>query len=213
MTPASVHNARMAVPVMFDSFSAELSRLVAKFEREIHEVKSANYSEARLREDYLNPLFTALGWDRENHAGLVQAKREIEIESRTDIAGRAKRADYLFRTDGHDRFICEAKKPSEELGPRSAFQAKRYAWNKKLHLALLTDFEELKVYLVGGKPRMDEPQVGEWKTWHFKQYPLIAQELWDMLSRERVAAGCIDAAIEALPKRPAGKGKAQQESA
>ena len=207
---ASRDNARMAAPATFDSFAAELLRLVAKFEKEIHEVKAPNYSEARLREDYLNPLISALGWDRENHAGLVQAKREIEIESRTDIAGRAKRADYLFRTDGHDRFICEAKKPSEELGPRSAFQAKRYAWNKKLHLALLTDFDELKVYLVGGKPRMDEPQVGEWKTWHFKQYPLVAQELWDMLSRERVAAGCIEAAIEALPKRAPGKGKARQ---
>src|SRR5438105_2377938 len=50
--------------------------VVKKFEKEIHEVKAANYSEARLREDYLNPLISALGWDRENHAGLVQAKRE-----------------------------------------------------------------------------------------------------------------------------------------
>ena len=24
----------------------------------------------------------------------------------------------------------------------------------------------------------DEAQVGLWKTWHFKQYPLVAQEMW-----------------------------------
>ena len=79
-----------------------------------------------MRQDYLDPLIRALGWDLENHAGLIQKHREIEIESRTDVAGRAKRADYLFRTDGHDRFICEAKKPRVVLGPRDAFQAKRF---------------------------------------------------------------------------------------
>ena len=135
----------MAGSVTFDSFSAELSRLVTKFEKEHNAVKDPGYSEARLRQDYLDPFIRALGWDLENHAGLVQSKREIENESRTDIAGRAKRADYLFRTEGNDRFICEARKPREELGPRHAFQAKRYAWNKKLHVAVLTDFQELKV--------------------------------------------------------------------
>ena len=45
------HNAHMAAPATFDSFATELARLVAKFEKEIHEVKAVNYSEARLRED------------------------------------------------------------------------------------------------------------------------------------------------------------------
>ena len=101
----------MPAPATFETFSAELSRLVAKFERELHEVKAPAYSEAKLRDDYLNLFFHALGWDLQNRAGLIQQKREVEIESRTDIAGRTKRADYLFRTDEHDRFVCEAKKP------------------------------------------------------------------------------------------------------
>ena len=147
----------MPAPATFETFSAELSRLVVKFAKEFKAVTDSGYLEARLRDDYLNPLIRALGWDLENHAGLIQIKREIEIESRTDVAGRAKRADYLFRTDGIDRLICEAKKPREDLGPRAAFQAKRYAWNKTLALALLTDFEELNIYVVGSKPRKDEP--------------------------------------------------------
>ena len=201
----------MAAPATFDLFQTELSRLVAKFERELQTVTDPGYSEARLRQDYLDPLIRALGWDLENHAGLVQSKREIEIESRTDIAGRAKRADYLFRTDGHDRFICEAKKPREELGPRAAFQAKRYAYNKTVALALLTDFEELKIYIVGGKPRIDEPEVGLWKSYHFKQFPLVAAELWELLARERIEAGSIDTLLDSLPKRAAtGRGKARQ---
>ena len=210
--PASIHNARMAAPATFDSFSAELSRLTGIFEKNLSHYKKAGYDEASLRQEFLNPLFSALGWDVENKAGHIPQKREVEVESRTQIGGRAKRADYLFRTDGRDRFVCEAKKPADDLGDRPAFQAKRYAWNKGLPLAVLTDFEEMKIYVVGGKPHADEPHVGEWKTWHFKQYPLIAQELWDLLSREKVAGGAIDAALDALPKKkPTGKGKAKQQ--
>ena len=112
----------MSSPASLESFARELNRLVAKFEKEFAAVTDPGYSEARLRQDYLDPLIRALGWDLENHAGLVQQQREVEIESRTDVAGRAKRADYLFRTDTRDRFICEAKKPRVVLGPRDAFQ-------------------------------------------------------------------------------------------
>ena len=110
----------MSSPASLESFERELDRLVAKFEKEFTAVTDPGYSEARLRQDYLDPFIRALGWDLENHAGLVQNQREVEIESRTDVAGRAKRADCLFRTDTHDRFICEAKKPRLILGPREA---------------------------------------------------------------------------------------------
>ena len=195
----------------FKSFEKELSRLVGIFERNLAEFKKPGYVEAQLRDDFLNPFFRALGWDLENRAGLIQSEREVEIESRTRIQGRQKRADYLFRADKRDRFVCEAKKPSEELHSRYAFQAKRYAWNKGLPLAVLTDFGEMKIYVVGGRPYIDEPHVGEWKTYHFKQYPLVAQELWNLLSRDRVGSGSIDQLIESLPKKPAVKGKARQQ--
>ena len=99
----------MAAPVTFESFSAELSRLVGTFEKNFAHYKKADYTEASLRQEFLNPFFSALGWDVENKAGHISQKREVEVESRTQIGGHAKRADYLFRTDGHDRFVCEAK--------------------------------------------------------------------------------------------------------
>ena len=195
----------------FLNFEKELNRLVESFGKRIAELKSSDYNEAKLRDDFLNPFFRALGWDMENRAGLIQKEREVEIESATQIGGGRKRADYLFRTDKHDRFVCEAKKPAEELHSRYAFQAKRYAWNKGVPVAVLTDFEELKIYIVGGKPHIDEPHVGEWKSWHFRQYPLIARELWDLLARDKIAAGSIDAALDALPKKATGTGKARQQ--
>ena len=53
--------------------------------------------------------------------------------------------------------------------------------------------------------------MGEWKSWGFQQYPAIAHEIWDLLSRDKIAAGSIDAALEGLPKRATGKGKARQQ--
>lgn len=200
-----------ATSLTFESFRAELSRLVHKFESELQAVNAAGYSEARVRQDYLDPFFRALGWDLENRAGLVQHQREVEIESRTDIAGRAKKADYLFRTGRRDRFICEAKKPRETLGPRYAFQAKRYAWNKDVPLAVLTDFEELKIYVVGGRPHIDDEDAGLWKRWEFRDFPSVASELWKLLAQESVAAGSVDGLIESLPKAPArARGRARQ---
>ena len=195
----------------FESFEKELNRLVESFGQRLDELKQPGYAEAQLRDDFLNPFFRALGWDMENRAGLIQKEREVEIESATQIGGGRKRADYLFRTDKHDRFVCEAKKPAEELHSRYAFQAKRYAWNKGVWMALLTDFEELKIYIVGGKPHIDEPHVGEWKSWHFRQYPLIARELWDLLARDKIADGSIDKALDALPNKAPGTGKARQQ--
>jgi hypothetical protein len=87
----------------FESFEKELIRLVGLFERRLGEFKSSGYVEAQLRGDFLNPFWEALGWDLENEAGLIQVKREVEIESRTEIGGQQKRADYLVRIDGHDR--------------------------------------------------------------------------------------------------------------
>jgi hypothetical protein len=195
----------------FESFEKELNRLVESFGKRIAELKSSDYNEAKLRDDFLNPFFRALGWDMENRAGLIQKEREVEIESATQIGGGRKRADYLFRTDKRERFVCEAKKPAEELNARYAFQTKRYAYNKGVWMGVLTDFEEFKIYIVGSKPYIDEPHVGLWKTWHFRQYPLIARELWDLLARDKIAAGSIEQAVEALPKKATGTGKARQQ--
>lgn len=201
----------VTTPATFDTFQVELSRLVRKFELEFGAVTSPSYTEAQVRQDYLDPLIRALGWDLENSAGVVQKQRQVEIESRTDIAGRAKRADYLFRTDGRDRFICEAKRPREGLGPPHAFQAKRYAWNKNVAIALLTDFEELKIYVVGGRPHIDTPDVGLWKAYHYREYPVVAGDLWKLLACEHVTSGSIDAVLESIPTRAtSGRAGARQ---
>ena len=188
----------------FESFEIELRRLVAKFELGLAEFKNPGYLEAQLRDDFLSPLFSALGWDLQNNAGLIQSHREVEIESRTDSG----RADYLFRIERRPRFVCEAKKPAEELPPH-AQQAKGYAWTAGVPLAVLTDFEELNLYIVGSEPKKVEPLVGLWRTYSFRDYVAKARELWDLLAHDNVAGGVIDRAVAALPKKPLKIGKGQ----
>lgn len=188
----------------FESFEKELSRLVESFGNRLTELKQPGYAEVQLRDDFLNHFFRALGWDMENRAGLIQKHREVEIESRVDSG----RADYLFRTDRKPRFVCEAKKPAEEL-PCHAQQAKGYAWTIGVPLAVLTDFEELNVYIVGSEPKEAEPLVGLWRTYSFRDYAARARELWELLARDNVAGGVIDRTVAALPKKPLKIGKSQ----
>ncbi|MEY2878313.1 MAG: hypothetical protein RLZZ15_693, partial [Verrucomicrobiota bacterium] len=201
----------MSSPATFESFEKTLRELVERFAAGESGFLQSSYDEAKLRQDFLDPLFAALGYDLGNRLGLIQSQREVEIESRTMIAGRRKRADYLFRADTRDRFVCEAKKPYEVLDAKHAFQAKRYAWNKNLALAVLSDFEGLKIYVVAGKPTAsDDVTWGLYRSWHFREYAQHACELWDLLSRDAAAGGSIDRLLESLPKKPVGKGRARQ---
>lgn len=194
----------MSAPATFEHFERELNRLVESFSQRLAELRKPAYAEAQLRDDFLNPFLRALGWDLENRVGLIQPHREVEIESRTDSG----RADYLFRTDRRPRFVCEAKKPAEDLA-KHAQQAKGYAWTIGVPLALLTDFEELNFYIVGSEPQEDEPLVGLWRTYSFRDYPAKARELWDLLARDNVAGGVIDRTVQALPKKALRIGKGQ----
>ena len=81
-----------ADPAGFERFQTELARLVAKFERGFKQVQGADYNEAKLRMDFLDPLFLALGWDITNDAELIPQHREVEIESRTEVSGRKTEA-------------------------------------------------------------------------------------------------------------------------
>ena len=191
----------MAAPVTFETFQQELASLVARFDREHPHFTNPDYNEAMVRADFLDPFFRALGWDVGNSKGLIHTEREVDIEVRTALSGRQTRADYVFRIARVERFTCEAKKPAETLHAGHIYQAKRDAFARGIPIAVLSDFEELKLYIVGSRPRLSEPHVGEYKKLHFRQYLAAARELWDLLAYENVAAGSIDRLIDSLPKR------------
>ncbi len=188
-------------------FHDELDQLVAAYRRNRQHFISPSYDESSLRNDFLTPFWRALGWDVENKKGFTQLLREVQVESRIDEQGSKKRADYLFRTDGIDRFVCEAKKPSVDL-KRYAYQAQRYAFNLRLLLTTLSNFDSLQLFIVGGKPDPLAPWAS-YKIWRFDEYLDNAETIWELFARDNVASGSIDRWIANLPKKEI-HGKARQ---
>ncbi|MEN8220584.1 MAG: type I restriction endonuclease [Pseudomonadota bacterium] len=66
--------------------------------------------------------------------------------------------DYSFRVGGVRKFFVEAKKPSINLKTdrEPAYQLRRYGWNAKLSLSILTNFAEFAVYDCRVKPQKDD---------------------------------------------------------
>ena len=132
----------------------EVLTLVERYERNRDDYRSGQYNEARLRQEFLNPLFEALGWDMANRADFAEAYKEVIHEDAIKIGKETKAPDYCFRIGGTRKFFLEAKKPSvfiKEDIP-AAFQLRRYAWSAKLPLSILCDFEEFAVYDTRIKP-------------------------------------------------------------
>ncbi|MGC2063966.1 MAG: hypothetical protein WA610_13400 [Thermodesulfovibrionales bacterium] len=121
----------------------EITDLIERFERNRESYLSGQYNETQLRREFLDPFFSALGWDVDNKQGYAEAYKDVIHEDALKIGGATKAPDYCFRVGGVKKFFVEAKKPSinlkEDVSP--AFQLRRYAWSAKLPLSILMDFE------------------------------------------------------------------------
>jgi type I restriction-modification system DNA methylase subunit len=182
-------------------FKIELRNLVQRFQESPAYYKSPAYDESALRNDFLNPFWSLLGWDLENRAKKPQSIREVQLEALVEIEGRKKRADYTFRVGGINQFVCEAKKPSEPLGKAFAFQVQRYARNLGVWLGVLSNFDQFQVFIIGGKPDRENP-FKPYLQWDFTDLPGAAEEVWRLFSRDSVANGALDEFLRGLKKKP-----------
>lgn len=157
---------------------------------------SPEYMEARVRIDFINPFFTALGWDVANKAGRSEYGREVITEARVITAAGIKFPDYIFQVDGNPVFPVEAKKPSVNLKaePLPALQLRRYAWNSdSMGIGILTDFQELSVYDTRIAPDgMDPATKARVDYYTYDEYPDRWDEIESRFSKEAVLAGSLD---------------------
>ena len=124
---------------------------------------------------------------------------DARIEEAVGAGGEAgpvtvRHPDYSFSIDGARQFFVEAKRPSVNISsPRPIFQVKSYAWSSGTPLALLTDFEDLLVFDCRHRPVLEESNTGLLPEFslNFRQYPDAWDRLWDIFSREAVAAGSL----------------------
>ncbi|MHB8383990.1 MAG: Eco57I restriction-modification methylase domain-containing protein [Candidatus Binataceae bacterium] len=138
--------------------------------------------------------------------------REIIPEGSLDVEGHQKAPDYIFRVGTLPKFYVEAKKCGTNLenDPAPAFQLRRYGWNAKLALSILTDFEELAVYDCSSRPRpSDKASHARIQYFRYEEYPERWSELWNTFSREAVWSGAFDQ--YAASKRKRGTSEVDEE--
>ncbi len=178
----------------------KVSELVKRFGEQYESYKKSDYNETLTRRDFIDPFFKALGWDVDNENGYAESYREVIHEDKVKDGKSNRAPDYSFRLVGGKRlFFVEAKKPAvyikDEIQP--AYQVRRYGWNAKLPVCILTDFEEFAVYDCTQKPNnADKPHVGRIAYFTFREYNEKFDFLWETFAKEQVLKGSFDRFVQ-----------------
>lgn len=132
--------------------------LIKKFKRNYEAYKSSNYKEEQLKQEFLNPLFEALGWDTTNKEGNAPQYRDVIFEDSIRDASCIQAPDFCFTLSGNRMFFVEVKKPFVDIqrDKDSSYQLRRYAWSAELPLSILTNFDFFAIYESRGRPRLED---------------------------------------------------------
>jgi len=192
---------------------SDIRSLVQGFRKDVKEYRSKDTKEAAIRQQFIDRFWEALGWDvgDTRQVGPTQADVIIEknIETVESTGLRNRRPDYLFRFGGFPRFIVEAKKPAVDIDADkdAIFQAKQYAWNSTIPFAILTNFEQFRLYDTTLKPIFGQPERGLVGELSLDYGSYEAQ--WDVLvstfGREAVADGALERLLALVKKIKPGR--------
>lgn len=173
-----------------------MQQLVQKFESNYRHYKNVSYNESETRNEFIDPFFSALGWDVQNSRGINPWFREVMVEN---YLTRSSRPDYAFTLSGVKKFFVEAKKPSVNIleNMDSIFQARRYGWSAGHKIVVLTNFEYLLIYDCSVPPHeRDVPNTALLKKYAFNEYVEKYDEIGDIISREIVYSGRFESNFE-----------------
>lgn len=188
----------------------DLQILVDRFHANIEFYKDRGnaYNEHSCRIEYIDPLLKILGWDIANEKGLAPQYREVIAEN---YSTHTDRPDYTVTLRGVPRFFIEAKKPAVDItrDTASAAQTRKYGWNAKHRLAVLTNFEHLAVYDTCYRVHEDDGcSTARYRLYHYTEYVEKFAEISKLISRDAVYSGEFDSYL--AENFPASGGHAQQ---
>lgn len=175
----------------------ELYDLVAAYQAGLDtEYRKPDYNETEVRVDFVNKLFTLLGWDVDNDKHLSRPMREVVHEDYVYVSENdnkvKKHPDYTFQLHGEKCFYLETKKPSVDIltSASAAFQVRRYGWSGSLPVSILCNFTDLAVYDCSIPPKEgDDPSVARIAVYHFDEYAKRYGDLYSHFSKEAVKSG------------------------
>jgi hypothetical protein len=184
-----------AIASCFDASQDKIASLVRYYQNNRTPYESGIYNEAQVRQNLIDPLFIALGWDVHNEGRAAPQYAPVIVEPSLDVEGQKKSPDYAFRIGPQTKFYTEAKKVGVAIrnDPAPAYQLRRYAWSAKLPLSLLTDFQEIAVYDCRFRPaNTDKSSAARINYYTCEEYPDRWRELWDVFSYPAVLGGSFD---------------------
>ena len=89
---------------------AKILELVQRFEDNADDYRAAQYNEANVRQEFINPFFECLGWDIDNRQRASEKFKDVIHEAAIKVGGATKAPDYCFRFGGTPVFFLEAKR-------------------------------------------------------------------------------------------------------
>lgn len=172
----------------------DLKNLVERFHENIEFYKNTknSYNEHSCRIEYIDPLLKLLGWDVANEKGLSPQYREVIAEN---YSTRTDRPDYTLTLRGVPKFFVEAKKPAIDIinDAAPAIQTRKYGWNAKHKIAVLTNFEYLVIYDTCYIAHEDDgSSVARYRLYHYTEYVEKFSEINGLISRDSVYSGEFD---------------------
>lgn len=171
-----------------------LDNLIKRFDDNIAYYKNSKnaYNEHSCRVEYIDPLLEILGWDVANKKGLAPQYREVIAEN---YSSKTDRPDYSLTLRGVSKLFVEAKKPAVDIcvDPAPAIQARKYGWNAKHKIVILSNFENLIIYDTTIVPYEGEGcAVSRYRSYNYKEYVEKLDEIYSLISRDTVYSGNFD---------------------
>jgi len=178
-------------------------KLVEDFEKNERQYMSKSFQEAEARSRFIDPFFTALGWEL-NQTNITKKFWDVHREFSQRDNSTTKKPDYAFRikegTKYREKFFVEAKAPHVDLnGNIPVFQAKRYAFSShgKTPIVILTDFQTFRVFNGLERPIFENPLQGLIKGHDLEYHTYLDtwDKIWEDFSKEAVTEGSIERII------------------
>jgi len=177
-----------------------VEKLVDDFYRNEKELLSKSFQETEVRSRFIDPFFSALGWDF-HQTNLKKQFWDVHREYSQKDNSSTKKPDYAFRVKNGNNykaaFFVEAKAPWVNLHDQDpVHQAKRYSFSShgKTPIVILTDFQEFRVFNGLQRPILGNPLIGLIKNLDLKYTDYL--DHWDSIystfSKEAVQNGSIE---------------------
>ena len=178
--------------------------LVARFRANRAQYLAADYNEANVRVEFIDPLLESLGWDVQNKSEAAEQYKPVKVEDSLRIAGKASAPDYSLRIGGARKILVEAKKPGVNLKQNAdaALQLRRYAWSAQAPAGILTNFAEFAVYDCTERPKAGQTAgYARIRLFAFEEFEERWEWMLSHLSPDAIQRGKLDKLVADIGAR------------